>query len=56
MPEVPAAAMNDIVVQLGADLVSANFYVIPFLVASMLLLAALIGAIYVAWPQMEDES
>lgn len=54
-PEVPAAAMNDIVVQLGEDLVSANFYVIPFLVASMLLLAALIGAIYVAWPQMEDE-
>lgn len=55
-PEVPPVIMDQIVVQLGADLVSANVYVIPFLVASMLLLAALIGAIYVAWPQMEDEA
>ncbi|HRQ41214.1 MAG TPA: NADH-quinone oxidoreductase subunit J [Chloroflexota bacterium] len=55
-PEVPTAIMDQIVVQLGADFVSPNAYVIPFIVASMLLLAALIGAIYVAWPQVEDEA
>lgn len=54
--EVPAPILDQIVVQLGTDLVSANAYVIPFLAASMLLLAALIGAIYVAWPQAEDEA
>lgn len=35
--------------ELGAALVSPNAYVIPFEVASVLLLAALIGAIVVAW-------
>jgi len=35
--------------QLGGALVSPNAYLIPFEVASVLLLAALIGAIYVAW-------
>lgn len=55
-PEVPAEAMDQIVVQLGADFVSANAYVIPFIVASMLLLAALIGSIYIAWPQTEEEA
>jgi len=34
---------------LGQALVSPNYYVIPFEVASVLLLAALIGAIMVAW-------
>jgi len=55
-PDIPPAIMDQVVVQLGADFVSANAYVIPFLVASMLLLAALIGSIYVAWPQVEDEA
>ncbi len=35
--------------QLGAALVSPNGYLIPFEVASLLLIAAMIGAIYVAW-------
>lgn len=35
--------------QLGQALVSPNAYLIPFEVASVLLLAALIGAIYIAW-------
>ncbi len=35
--------------QLGAELVSPNGYLIPFEVASILLLAALIGAIVIAW-------
>ena len=34
---------------LGVALVSPNAYVLPFEVASVLLLAALIGAIVVAW-------
>jgi NADH-quinone oxidoreductase subunit J len=36
-------------VQLGLALVSPNAYVVPFEVASVLLLAALIGAIYIAF-------
>lgn len=35
--------------ELGVALVSANQYLIPFEVASILLLAALIGAIIIAW-------
>jgi NADH-quinone oxidoreductase subunit J len=35
--------------ELGIALVSPNMYVLPFEVASVLLLAALIGAIVVAW-------
>ncbi len=36
-------------IQLGISLVSPNAYIIPFEVASILLLAALVGAIYVAY-------
>ncbi len=43
--EVPA----DTVQRLGQALVSPQYYVVPFEVASVLLLAALIGAIYIAW-------
>ena len=47
MPAMDAAV--DPVVQLGEVLVSPNAYVLPFEVASVLLLAALIGSIVVAW-------
>lgn len=40
---------NDSVRDLGIALVSPNAFVIPFEVASILLLAALIGAIMIAW-------
>jgi NADH-quinone oxidoreductase subunit J len=40
---------TDPVRQLGAALVSPQGYLIPFEVASLLLIAAMIGAIYVAW-------
>ncbi len=40
---------SDQVVELGQALVSPNAFVIPFEVASVLLLAALIGAIVIAW-------
>jgi len=48
---LPAAAgvPEDITARLGAALVDPNGYVVPFEVASVLLLAALIGAVYVAW-------
>lgn len=43
------AADFDPIVELGQQLVSPNAFVLPFEVASVLLLAALIGAIVVAW-------
>lgn len=50
-PEVPAAVLQGTVVSLGAALVDVNQYVLPFEVASVLLLAALVGSIVVAWPE-----
>jgi len=47
---MPAIADGvDTVTQLGQALVSPDAYVLPFEIASVLLLAALIGAIVVAW-------
>lgn len=40
---------TDALMQLGAALVSPNGYVVPFEVASVLLVAAMVGAIYVVW-------
>jgi len=49
---LPAVAADfDPIVELGQRLVSPNAFVLPFEVASVLLLAALIGAIVVAWDQ-----
>ncbi len=39
----------DMISKLGSALVDTNGYLIPFEVASVLLIAALIGAVYVAW-------
>jgi NADH-quinone oxidoreductase subunit J len=47
LPEMPLGV--DPLQQLGEALVSPNAYVLPFELASVLLLAALIGAIVVAW-------
>lgn len=47
LPEIGSRA--DPLQQLGQALVSPDLYVIPFEVASVLLVAALIGAIMVAW-------
>ena len=41
---------------LGASLVSPEAYVLPFELASVLLLAALIGAIVIAWPRKNEEN
>ena len=54
--ELPVMSSRaDPLTDLGVALVSPNAYVIPFELASILLLAALIGAIYVAWPKKEKE-
>ncbi|PWH19169.1 MAG: hypothetical protein DDG59_03950 [Anaerolineae bacterium] len=45
----PFPAGYDPLRELGVALVSANQYLIPFEIASILLLAALIGAIIIAW-------
>lgn len=55
-PAVGDAILRDSVEAIGRALVSADAYVIPFEVASVLLLGALIGAILVAWPPSEDKS
>jgi NADH-quinone oxidoreductase subunit J len=46
----------DSVGQLGEALVSPNAYVLPFEVASVLLLAALVGAVYVAFNPRSGDS
>jgi NADH-quinone oxidoreductase subunit J len=43
------AEIEDPLRQLGAQLVSPDGYLLPFELASVLLMAAMIGAIYVAW-------
>jgi NADH-quinone oxidoreductase subunit J len=45
----PLDSRMDFVSELGVALVSPNAFIIPFELASVLLLAALIGAIIIAW-------
>lgn len=52
---VSESILRNSVAELGRTLVSADGYVIPFEVASVLLLAALIGSVIIAWPPSEDE-
>ncbi|MBI5293774.1 MAG: NADH-quinone oxidoreductase subunit J [Chloroflexi bacterium] len=47
-PALPAADLSGTVRQLGLALVNLNAFVLPFEVASVLLIVALVGAIYVA--------
>jgi NADH-quinone oxidoreductase subunit J len=54
--EVPESILRDSTAALGRAFVNVDAYVIPFELASILLLAALVGAILVAWPKAEDES
>lgn len=53
-PPVEDAVLEGAVVQLGAALVNVDAFVLPFEVTSVLLLAALVGAIVVAWPEKEE--
>ena len=49
--EATAEVLRGSVTELGRALVSPDQYVVPFELASVLLLAALVGAIVVAWPE-----
>lgn len=55
-PVVPQAMLDDSVTRMGLAFVDPAAYVLPFEIASVLLLAALIGAIIVAWPKAEDKA
>lgn len=50
----PAADTSGAIEALGLALASADGYVLAFEVASMLLLGALVGAIFVAWPRKNE--
>ncbi len=61
--EAPALTMGSeaLLEELGLALVDVDRYIVPFEVASVLLLAALVGSIIVAWPgpksqDLEDQS
>ena len=55
LPALPTADVPETsIADLGRALVNPNGFVIPFEVASVLLLAALIGAVYVAWTRRES--
>ncbi len=50
-PPVSPATLRGSVTDLGKALVDVDQFVLPFEVASVLLLAALVGAIVIAWPE-----
>ena len=56
--DAPAAAGPDVLsesaVEMGKALVSPDLYVLPFEVVSVLLLAALVGAVVIAWPEKKQ--
>ncbi len=53
---VPDSILQDSTAALGRAFVSVDAFVIPFELASVLLLVALVGSIIVAWPKTEDEA
>jgi NADH:ubiquinone oxidoreductase subunit 6 (subunit J) len=53
---VPDSLLQDVTAALGRSFVSIDAFVIPFELASVLLLAALVGAILIAWPKTEDDA
>jgi NADH-quinone oxidoreductase subunit J len=52
--QVGPEVLRDGVVSLGEALVSPDWYVLPFEVVSVLLLAALVGAVVIAWPEKKQ--
>lgn len=56
VPPVEPIVIESSVARLGRAFVSADGYVIPFIVISILLLAALVGSIYIAWPKQEEDN
>ena len=54
-PQVDPAVLQSSVARMGRSFVSAEAYVLPFELASVLLLAALVGSIIIAWPRRGEE-
>jgi NADH-quinone oxidoreductase subunit J len=52
---VDPAIIDSSVARMGRAFVSADAYVLPFEIASVLLLAALVGSIIIAWPRSGEE-
>lgn len=52
---VDPAVIESSVARMGRAFVSADAYVLPFELASVLLLAALVGSIIIAWPRSGEE-
>lgn len=55
-PAVDPVILENSVAQMGRSYVSADGYVLPFQIASVLLLGALVGAIVIAWPKGEEDN
>ncbi len=53
-PEVDPAMIDNSVVLLGQAFVNPNAYVLPFEVASVMLLAALVGSVFIAKPRIQE--
>lgn len=54
-PPVDPAILDSSVARMGRSFVSADAYFLPFELASVLLLAALVGSIIIAWPRRGEE-
>lgn len=54
-PQVDPAVIESSVARMGRAFVDADAYVLPFEVISVLLLAALVGSIIIAWPRSGEE-
>ena len=54
-PPVDPEVLRGSVARIGRSFVSADAYVLPFELASVLLLAALVGSIIIAWPRSGEE-
>ncbi len=54
MTPVDPAILDNSVVALGQSFVSPNAYVLPFEIASVMLLAALVGSIFIAKPRTQE--
>ncbi len=55
MPPVDPAILENSVVALGQSFVSPSAYVLPFEIASVMLLAALVGSIFIAKPRTQED-
>lgn len=54
-PQVDPAVIQNSTIRMGRAFVSADAYFLPFELASVLLLAALVGSIIIAWPRRGEE-